>query len=244
MPVIDFQDATVTVEPADGSDEPQTILGPVTTTLREERIGVIGANGSGKSTFARLVNGLAEPTEGTVTVDGLDVSAKGREIRRRVGFVFSDADSQIIMPTVRDDVAFSLRRLKLGRAEREARVDAALERFGLSPHAADSPHTLSGGQKQLLALAAVLVIEPELIIADEPTTLLDLRNRTRIRREFARLEQQLIVVTHDLDLIADFDRVLCIDSGRIVDDGAPGEVIEAYVERMQESEFAAEQDER
>ncbi len=232
MPVISFQDAAVAVAPADGSDTPQTILGPVTTTLREARIGVIGANGSGKSTMARLINGLAEPTSGTVTVDGLDVSAHGRDVRRRVGFVFSDADSQIIMPTVHEDVAFSLRRLKLDRQEREARVGAALDRFGLLPHAADSPHTLSGGQKQLLALASVLVIEPELIIADEPTTLLDLRNRTRIACEFAALEQQLIVVTHDLDLVSDFDRVLCIDGGRVIDDGAPRDVIDGYVARM------------
>lgn len=234
MPVITFQDAVVTVDPADGSDVPQTILGPVTATLSERRIGVIGANGSGKSTMARLINGLAEPTSGSVAVDGLDVSAHGRDVRRRVGFVFSDADSQIIMPSVRDDVSFSLRRLRLGRSERESRVTAALDRFGLLPHAEDSPHTLSGGQKQLLALAAVLVMEPELIIADEPTTLLDLRNRTRIAREFAALDQPLIVVTHDLELLSGFDRVLCVDGGRIVDDGSPGEVIDGYVARMRE----------
>ena len=232
MPVISFQDVVVSVDPADGSGSPQTILGPLTTALSEDRIGVIGANGSGKSTLARLINGLADPTSGSVTVDGLDVSAHGRAIRRRVGFVFSDADSQIIMPSVREDVAFSLRRLKLTRQERDSRVTGALDRFGLLPHAADSPHTLSGGQKQLLALAAVLVMEPELIIADEPTTLLDLRNRMRIAREFARLEQQLLVVTHDLDLLTEFDRVLCVEGGRIVDDGAPRDVIAAYVDRM------------
>ena len=162
----------------------------------------------------------------------MDVAKHGKEVRRKVGFVFSDAENQIVMPNVRDDVDFSLRRLKLPKAERAARVDAALERFGLSSLAEQSPHTLSGGQKQLLALAAVLVMQPTVIIADEPTTLLDLRNRDRIRREFARLEQQLIVVTHDLDFLSDFDRVLCIDNHRVAADGVPEDVIPFYTDLM------------
>jgi len=133
---------------------------------------------------------------------------------------------------VRDDVAFSLRRFKLPKHERTAMVDAALERFGLAEFAERSPHTLSGGQKQLLALASVMVIDPILIIADEPTTLLDLRNRDRIKREFSSLEQQLIVVTHDLDFLRDFDRVICIDNHRIAADGKPAEVIKFYQELM------------
>ncbi|AKK11303.1 energy-coupling factor ABC transporter ATP-binding protein [Corynebacterium uterequi] len=234
MTSIEFVDASVTVDtPTDAfPNATSTILGPVTATLSEHRVGIIGANGSGKSTLARLINGLVSPTAGSVSVGGLDVSRHGREVRRRVGFVFSDADNQIIMPQVRDDVAFSLRRHRLSAAERYARADAALARFGLSSHAEDSPHVLSGGQKQLLALAAVLVLEPEVIVADEPTTLLDLKNRLRIRREFAHLDQQLIVVSHDLELVSDFDRVLCIDAGRIVDDGHPAAVIAAYRERM------------
>ncbi|MCS5479180.1 energy-coupling factor ABC transporter ATP-binding protein [Corynebacterium sp. YIM 101645] len=223
MPAITFDNVSVVF---DGDISPT--LDQVNLELTEHRIGVIGANGSGKSTLARLINGLGSPTSGQVSMDGRDVDKYGREIRRRVGFVFSDAENQIVMPQVRDDVAFSLRRLKLSRAERDARVDAALDRFGLTPLAEASPHTLSGGQKQLLALAAVLVIEPELIIADEPTTLLDLRNRVRIAREFAALEQQLIVVTHDLDLLEDFDRVICLDNGRIIADGNPREVCAHY----------------
>ena len=223
MPTITFEDVSVTFA---GDDSPT--LDRISLTLAEHRIGIIGANGSGKSTLARLINGLGDATSGRVLVDAADVSRHGRDIRRRVGFVFSDAENQIVMPQVRDDVAFSLRRLKLSRAERDARVDAALARFGLTDLADNSPHTLSGGQKQLLALASVLVIEPDLIIADEPTTLLDLRNRDRIVAEFARLEQQLIVVTHDLDILADFDRVLCLDDGHIVADGAPDEVCAHY----------------
>ncbi|WIM69944.1 energy-coupling factor ABC transporter ATP-binding protein [Corynebacterium suedekumii] len=227
MPTVTFEDVSATF---DGDTHPT--LARISLSLTEHRIGIIGANGSGKSTLARLINGLGEPTSGRVLVDGVDVARHGRDIRRRVGFVFSDAENQIVMPQVRDDVAFSLRRLKLARAERDTRVDAALARFGLEDLADNSPHTLSGGQKQLLALAAVLVIEPDLIIADEPTTLLDLRNRARIAREFAALDQQLIVVTHDLDILDGFDRVLCLDNGRIVADGDPAEVCAHYRELM------------
>ena len=223
MPAVTFDDVSVLF---DGDSSPT--LDRINLELTEHRIGIIGSNGSGKSTLARLINGLGSATSGRVRVDGRDVDKHGREIRRRVGFVFSDAENQIVMPQVRDDVAFSLRRLKLPRAEREARVDAALDRFGLTDLADASPHTLSGGQKQLLALAAVLVMEPELIIADEPTTLLDLRNRARIAHEFSRLEQQLIVVTHDLDILADFDRVICLDEGHVIADGAPREVCDHY----------------
>lgn len=225
MPKVEFRGVGV-------SYDETLILDDINLTLTEQRIGIIGENGGGKSTLTRLINGLGEPTTGTVTVDGLDVAEHGKEIRQKVGFVFSDAENQIVMPQVRDDVAFSLRRFKLPKAERNQRADAALDRFGLADRAEQSPHTLSGGQKQLLALAAVLVIDPVLIIADEPTTLLDLRNRDRIKREFAKLEQQLIVVTHDLEFLSDFDRVICIDDHHVAADGTPDEVISFYRDLM------------
>ncbi len=225
MPKVEFRRVGV-------SYDETLILDNINLTLTEQRIGIIGENGGGKSTLTRLINGLGEPTTGTVTVDGLNVAEHGKEIRQKVGFVFSDAENQIVMPQVRDDVAFSLRRFKLPQAERNQRADAALNRFGLADRAEQSPHTLSGGQKQLLALAAVLVIDPVLIIADEPTTLLDLRNRDRIKREFAKLEQQLIVVTHDLEFLSDFDRVICIDDHHVAADGTPDEVISFYRDLM------------
>lgn len=225
MPTIEFRGATVVYDA-------RTVLAPLTLTLTERRIGIIGANGSGKSTTVRLINGLIAPTEGEVLVDALSPTADGKTVRKRVGFVFSDAESQIVMPRVADDVAFSLRRFKLPRAEVRERVKAVLDRFGLADKAENSPHTLSGGEKQLLALASVMVIEPETIIADEPTTLLDLRNRRRIIRELASLEQQVIVVTHDLEMIADFDRVLCIDDGTLVYDGTPADAIAFYTQLM------------
>ena len=210
----------------------RNVLNDVSLELTEQRIGIVGANGGGKSTLIRLINGLGSPTAGTVTVDGLDVEKNGKEVRRKVGFVFSDAENQIVMPTVEDDIAFSLRRVKMPKADKQQKVQDMLKRFNLAGHAAQSPHFLSGGQKQLLALASVLILEPDVIIADEPTTLLDLRNRIKIKNVFAELPQQLIVVSHDLDFIADFDRVICIDNHSIVADGEPSEVIQTYTDRI------------
>lgn len=206
----------------------RTVLEDINLTLTERRIGVVGVNGGGKSTLARMINGLVTPTNGTVTVDGLDTRRKGAAIRKRIGFCFTDPDTQIVMPTVAEDVDFSLRRSGLNKEERRRRVADVLDRYSLAGHSEHPCHLLSGGQKQLLALAAVMVMEPDVIVADEPTTLLDLRNRALVAETFAGLPQQLVVLTHDLDLVADFDRVLVVDGGRIVADDLPGPALQAY----------------
>jgi len=208
------------------------VLDGISLDLPERRIGVIGANGSGKSTLARTLNGLVLPDEGTVAVDGLDVRRDGAAVRRRVGFLFSDPDAQIVMPTVAEDVAFSLRRARLGRAEQQRRVAEVLERFGLAGHADHPAHLLSGGQKQLLALASVLVLDPAVLVMDEPTTLLDLRNARRIAEVVDDLPQQVVLVTHHLDLLAGADRVLVVDAGRVVHDAPPAEAVAAYRDLM------------
>ena len=204
------------------------VLRDVTVRLPERRIGVIGANGSGKSTFARLLNGLVLPTRGRVTVAGHDTRRDGAAVRRRVGFVFTDPDAQIVMPTVAEDVAFSLRRLRLRSSERDRRVHEVLDRFDLGDYADQPAHLLSGGQKQLLALASVLVTEPEVLVCDEPTTLLDLRNTERVAALLADLPQQVVLVTHHLDLLDGYDRVLVVDEGRVVHDGTPVSAVPFY----------------
>jgi biotin transport system ATP-binding protein len=196
--------------------------------LTEARIGVVGANGSGKSTFARLLNGLVVPTDGQVLVDGLDTRESVREVRRRVGFVFQDPDAQIVHPTVAEDAAYGLENQGVPAGERAERVAEVLARYGLAGHADHPAHLLSGGQKQLLAIAGVLVMRPARVVFDEPTTLLDLVNARRVARVIAALEQQVVVVTHQLDLLDGFDRVLVIDGGRLVEDAAPGPALAAY----------------
>jgi biotin transport system ATP-binding protein len=208
------------------------VLDDVSVTLDQRRIGLIGPNGSGKSTFARLLNALVVPTTGRVRVDGLDTSREAKAIRRRVGFCFTDPDAQIVMPTVAEDVAFGLRRRGLSRVEVVTRVAAALQANGLAEYGDHPAHLLSGGQKQLLALTSVLVTEPDLLVLDEPTTLLDLRNARRIAEVVASLPQQVVLVTHHLELLTQFDRVLVIDHGRIIADGNPQEATTHYVHRM------------
>ncbi|MCU1647796.1 MAG: bioM [Nocardia sp.] len=207
------------------------VLQRLDLTLTENRIAVIGSNGSGKSTFARLLNGLQVPTEGKVRVDGLDTRKQGKAVRRQVGFVFQDPDVQIVMPTVAEDVAFGLKHHGLTRTEIPERVSEVLAEYGLSDFRDHPAHLLSGGQKQLLAIAAVLSVRPRYVIFDEPTTLLDLRNKRRISQLLQELPQQIVVISHDLDLLADFDRVLVFDEGRLVEDGLPAETIPRYVDR-------------
>lgn len=231
MPVIDLDGVTHVYG---AGPTARTVLRDVTVRLEEHHIGVVGANGSGKSTFARLLNGLVLPTRGTVTVGGLDTRRCGKEVRRRVGFCFTDPDAQIVMPTVAEDVAFGLRRRGHSREEVAARVTAGLAAYGLEGHADHPAHLLSGGQKQLLALASVLVTEPEVLVLDEPTTLLDLRNAVRISRVLKALPQQVVLVTHHLDLLDGFDRVLVFDEGALVHDGPADQAVAWYRSLMSE----------
>ncbi|WP_245861149.1 energy-coupling factor ABC transporter ATP-binding protein [Microbacterium aurantiacum] len=204
----------------------RAVLSDVTLELAARRIAVIGANGSGKSTFARLLNGLVAPSSGKVLVHGMDPVQERRQVRRRVGFVFSNPDAQILMPTPAEDLALSLRGREGG--EIADRVREALHAHGLAEHADAPAFSLSGGQKQMLALASVLITEPELVVADEPTTLLDLRNSRRIGDLLLSQSAQLVLVTHDLDLAARCDTVILFDEGRVVGLGEPAAIIETY----------------
>lgn len=220
-----LEQVTVSVPTHDSSRQ---ILEETTLDLTEHRIALIGPNGSGKSTLARLVNGLVTATTGRVLVDGLDVAREGREVRRRVGFMFTDPAAQLVMPTAREDIALSLRRTHPGKAERLAAADGVLADFGLDGFGDRSVHGLSGGEGQLLALAGVLATEPAVLVADEPTTLLDLGNSRRIGDLLLGLPQQVVLVTHDLELAARCDRALLVRSGRIEGDGPPADVIAHY----------------
>ena len=228
MPSIQFEGAGARVPlPGRGQRE---ILAPTTLTLTERRVAVIGANGSGKSTLARLVNGLVRPTTGRVTVDGRDVAREGAAVRRTVGFCFTDPAAQLVMPTCVEDIELSLRRTVKDTAQRRERALAVLAANGLEEHAHDSVHSLSGGQRQLLALAGVLALEPSVVVADEPTTLLDRANTRRVGDALLGLEQQLLLVTHDLDLAARCERVLVVDAAHVVADGQPEEAVAHYLE--------------
>ena len=222
--------STVKFENISHSFGERQVLHSIDLEFDERRIGIIGSNGSGKSTLARMINGLIKPDTGRVTVDGVDAAKKGAQVRKKVGFVFTDPDSQIVMPTVAEDLAFSLRRSGLSKAEVAERVEEILVRFRLDQHRDHPAHLLSGGQKQLLAIGAVLIRRPEVVVADEPTTLLDLRNGRVVAQALDSMDQQVIVVTHQLALLDSFERVIVIDDGRIAFDGTPAAAVPAYRE--------------
>jgi biotin transport system ATP-binding protein len=208
----------------------KTALDNVSIKLDQQRIGVIGLNGSGKSTFARLLNGLVQPTSGTLQVGGINPATDAKAARRQTGFIFSNPDVQIIMPTAIEDVAFSLRGAGLSKDEVQTKALAALKLFKIDHLADQTAHSLSSGQKQLLAICAILVTEPKLIVADEPTALLDLVNSRRIAQALlSDLPQQIVLITHDLELAAGCDILLRFADAKLVQVGEPSTVIQSYL---------------
>ncbi|MBB6482961.1 energy-coupling factor ABC transporter ATP-binding protein [Rhizobium lusitanum] len=208
----------------------RTALFPLSLTLRERRIGVIGLNGSGKTTFARLINGLIKPTTGRISVDGLDTVGDAAKVLGRVGYIFQSPQNQIILPIVRDDIAFGLKARGYDKAQIETAVDSILDRFGVGHLGSRRAHELSGGELQMAALCSVLVTGPDILILDEPTNQLDLKNRSLVQNTMATLPENVIVISHDLPLLEDFDRVLLFDQGRLVADAPATEAIARYKE--------------
>jgi biotin transport system ATP-binding protein len=205
------------------------VLHDVSLDLDARTVAVVGENGSGKSTFARLLGGLVARSAGELSILGLDPARQASELRRRIALVFSNPDAQIVMPTVAEDVAFSLRPERLRPDDLRDRVGVALERFGLTDLAGRPSHDLSGGQKQLLALCGAFIRRPELVIADEPTAYLDARNAKRVADHlFEDAGHKLVLVTHDLVLAQRCDVAVLFAEGRVATVGPSPTVIEEY----------------
>lgn len=209
-----------------GSDGPP-VLDRVSLCLGEgEHVALIGANGCGKTTLVKHLNGLLAPVAGDVVVDGMNTRDPKRlsEIRRRVGMIFQNPDNQIVGMTLEEDVAFGPGNLRLSAVEIRERVDQALAAVGLTPYRERHPHSLSGGEKQLLALAGVLAMDPRYIVLDEPTSSLDPAGKRKVLAMMAGLKSKGITIihaTHAMNEAAAADRVVVMDKGRIVADGAP-----------------------
>jgi biotin transport system ATP-binding protein len=204
------------------------VLDQLSLELAESRIGLIGANGSGKSSLVRLFNGLLTADEGDVTVHGLNAREQAAELPRKVGFIFQNPDHQIIFPTVAEEVAFSLEQAGLPRREAAKAAIPALARFGREAWAERPVHALSEGEKQFLCIIAVLVMEPAVLVLDKPFASLDLLTRRRLEALIASLPQQVITIAHEPDAFTRYDRVIWLDGGRVRMDGSPGEVVGAY----------------
>lgn len=191
---------------------------------------VLGANGSGKSTFSKLINALLLPDKGTVTIDGLITSDAENtfSIRSRAGSVFQNPDDQIVASLVENDVAFGPENLGIPNPELRERVEAALAQVGLTGFEKRETNALSGGQKQRVAIAGVLAMEPQILIFDEASAMLDPRGRRGLMRVCKELNAQgmtVVMITHYMEEAAEADRVLVLREGRIVLDGTPEEVL-------------------
>ena len=191
-----------------------------------ESVGLIGANGAGKSTVMKLLLGLLAPSSGEILVDGIRVEKKTLpEIRRKLGFVLQNSDNQMFMPTVYEDMIFAPLNYGLSREEAERRVDAVLEKLGLQELKHRHNHRISGGEKRMAAIATILAMEPEAVLMDEPTSALDPYNRRIVIDTIRSLPQTRLITSHDLDMILDTcERVILLSGGRIVADG-PADVI-------------------
>jgi biotin transport system ATP-binding protein len=206
------------------------ILHDITLTLTEDRIGIVGRNGSGKSTLLRLIAGLVAPTSGQVRLGALDPAKDRKPLLSRLGILFQNPDHQILFPTVAEELAFGLRQLR--HPDPAARVKTLLAAEGRS-HWADAPtHTLSQGQRHYLCLLAVLLMEPQTILLDEPFAGLDLPTTTRLTRKLAALPQRLITISHDPAAVAAAERVIWLEAGRVVGDGPAAEVLAAFTTDM------------
>jgi cobalt/nickel transport system ATP-binding protein len=209
-------------------DNGHEVLKEISLVLTEgEQVALIGANGVGKSTLLKLFVGLLSPQSGCVSVSGLPVEkANLAAVRRAAGYVFQDAESQLFLANVWEDVAFGPRNEGLVGEDLRRRVDEALSSVGLTALASEHVYRLSGGQKRLASIATVLALRPDSLLLDEPTLALDPRNRRAVIRALSALPCAKLIATHDLDFVLDAcTRVLLMDDGRIVADGRPDELL-------------------
>lgn len=215
------------------SYDSKPVLRNISLSITGQRTAIIGTNGSGKTTLVRLLNALILPDLGEVCIAGVSTKDNARAARRNVGLVFQNPDTQIVMPTVAEDLAFGLENLRLPKSEIAREVANWLETYGLGDRRDSPAHLLSGGEKKLLSILSVLIMKPKIIVFDEPFASLDFMNRSRIETLIDTLPQPVITVTHDLNSIAHYDRALLLDKGEVCADGAPGHVVPVYLERMQ-----------
>lgn len=201
---------------------------------RGEYVAVLGHNGSGKSTFAKLLNYILEPTSGELIVNGLDLTRKDLSdedilnLRKNVGMVFQNPDNQLVATVVEQDVAFGPENLGIEREELRRRVDFALETVGMTTYAKHEPHRLSGGQKQRVAIAGILAMMPQCVIFDESTAMLDPGGRREVLDTIRKLNREhgmtVLNITHYMNEAAEADRIIVINDGALLLDGTPDEV--------------------
>ena len=217
-------------EPAEGEAPREVLHGVSLEIAKGEFVALLGHNGCGKSTMAKLFNGMLQPTEGRITVDGMDTTQEETiyEVRRRVGLVQQNPDNQLVASIVEEDVAFGPENLGVEPKEIRCRVDEALKAVDMYEYRENAPYKLSGGQKQRVAIAGVIAMEPDCIVLDEPTAMLDPRGRDEVMSTIQKLNREkgitIILITHYMDEAVQAGRVVVMDEGNILTQGTPREV--------------------
>ena len=228
---IEFQNVTFSYDEDEENTLGETVIENFSLKIKKgDFVAVLGHNGCGKSTIAKLCNGINIPKSGKVLVDGIDTAdeEKINDIRQKVGMVFQNPDNQIVATIVEDDVAFGPENLGVEPSEIRHRVDEALKRVGMYDFRLSEPHKLSGGQKQRVAIAGIIAMQPQCIVLDEPTSMLDPRGRKEVMDTIKMLNEQygitVIFITHYMDEAAQANRVVVMEKGEIILDGKPREV--------------------
>ncbi|MBQ7117237.1 MAG: energy-coupling factor transporter ATPase [Clostridia bacterium] len=228
---IEFDSVNFAYEEDDESLVAENVIENMNLKIQKgDFVAVLGHNGCGKSTLAKLCNAILIPQQGKVYIDGIDTADEDRlyDIRQRVGMVFQNPDNQIVATIVEDDVAFGPENLGVEPAEIRRRVDEALRNVGMYDFRSFEPHKLSGGQKQRVAIAGIIAMKPDCIVLDEPTAMLDPRGRREVMATVKRLNEEygitVIFITHYMDEAVKANRVIVMDKGKIVLDGKPKEV--------------------
>ena len=237
--LIKFDNVTFAYPQQDESEAPpEPVIKDFSLEIpRGQFIAILGHNGSGKSTAAKMMNALLVPDSGKVTVDGIDTSDESKviDIRRKVGMVFQNPDNQLVATIVEDDVAFGPENLGVPAQEIRKRVDDALKRVGMYEFKDREPHRLSGGQKQRVAIAGIIAMQTDCIVMDEPTAMLDPKGRREVADTIKMLKDELgitvVLITHYMDEAVKADRVVVMNDGRIELDGDPRSVF-ANVEKI------------
>ncbi len=222
----------ITLDAATVTLSGRVVLEDLSLTLTEQRIGILGRNGSGKTTLLRLIAGLIAPDRGRVRIDGIDPFTDRKATLAALGILFQNPDHQILFPTVEEELAFGLTQTGMPQRQALARAHQSLRQEGREHWAKAPVSTLSQGQRHYLCLLAVLLMQPRTILLDEPLAGLDLPTQLRLARRFAALPQRLITITHDPATLADADRVLWLEGGRIHADGPPSQILPAFTDAM------------
>jgi len=226
---IEVKDLVYTYSKEQGDDNLCPAIDHVSIEIkRGEYIAIAGSNGSGKSTFARCLNGLLLPTEGEILVEGMDTNDDLIwDIRKKIGMVFQNPDNQIVSSMVEDEVAFGPENIGIENPELRKRVDNALKSVGMYEYRNREAHKLSGGQKQRIAIAGAVAMRPDCIVFDEPTAMLDPKGRSQVMKVIRELNDQgitIILITHFMEEVAEADRVLVMKSGKLLADSVPEDV--------------------